>query len=143
MITNETGIHLCTLKPDAWQKIMDGRKKVESRMTINRQPPFKNIKPGDVVYCKHNNLIYGMFIAGTVNCYENLDAAGIDRLIAIYRDSVCASREWWMSKAKSNYFTFIEVAGWHEISPVRLKDKNLSRSSWKLNFDISEYEFRS
>lgn len=141
MLTNDTGIHLCTLKPDAWNKIVDGLKTIESRMTIPRQPPFENVKTGDVVYCKHQNMIYGMFIVGAVSTYYDLSTDAIERLISTYRDRVCAPREWWILKSNAKYFTFIEVAGWYKLKPIKLKNKNLSQSCWKLNFDIDGYDF--
>ena len=46
------GIHLAIFVEPYLTYVLDGKKTVESRFSINRSPPYKKVKSGDIVFVK-------------------------------------------------------------------------------------------
>ena len=121
--------HLCVLYPDAWQKMLSGEKKIESRLAVDRRPPWKQVAPGDVIYCKHQGKVYGKFTAG--NIFHEQGEGVVDLVVHEYGHDIAAPREWWQRKANARFATLIEVVNPQKLpEPFFLTQPRYSRVSW-------------
>jgi predicted transcriptional regulator len=122
--------HLAVFIGDAIEKILKGEKTVEARLSLDKIIPFSKIKKGDIVYLKQSGGgVWGQVEVDNVLFYENLNGTAIGKLRKEYSFDMKVTDEFWVSKANSNFATFIFLK-----NPVRflapLKNKKKDRRSW-------------
>jgi len=109
-------LHVAILQSRYLDLILAGRKRVESRLTRTRQPPFEAVRPGERIYLK---LSSGPFraraVAGAVACHENLTPDRVEALRRRYNDRVLGDDAFWRAKRDCRFATFVELT---EIEPI-------------------------
>ena len=108
----EIGIHLAIFNEPFLSLIFTGQKKIESRFSINMISPFRKVSKGDLIVLKESGgLISGVFIAGEVMYFSNLDELGFKNLNEKYGNLICSNydKEFWKKRENARYVTLIEV----------------------------------
>ncbi len=111
--------HLAVLKPEFIALIAEGRKTVESRLSITRRAPFGVVNVGDVVLLKPvGGAVRLRARVAQVQQYSRLSPAGVRRLRAAFNDRVCAPDAYWLARAQARYATFIWLDDVREVKPA-------------------------
>ena len=103
-------VHVAILKRDYLDRVLSGKKTVESRMTKTAMPPFGCIEPGETIFLKESG---GRFRAearaGRVWSFEDLTAAKVEQLRRRFQKRVGGDAAYWQSKQDARYATFVEL----------------------------------
>lgn len=125
------GVHLAIFNEPYLSLIFEGKKKIESRFSINRISPFGRIKKGDLIVLKKSGgAVMGFFIAGEIEYFNNLDNKILKKIENEYGDLICSNidKSFWKERTKSNYATLVAVKKIKKISPFHIDKKD--RMSW-------------
>lgn len=120
--------HLAIFKGDGGEKILLGKKTIESRFSKRRDPPFGLITTGDLVYIKPSGKdIIGQFKVKKVIFFDGLDAGQIGEIRVKYSKEIAVEQDYWGNKGDSKYGTliFIEQSSRFITSPVKIPKKDL------------------
>ena len=121
-------IHVAILKQPYIDAILAGRKTVESRMTINRQPPFEQISTGERLYFKQSaGPFRAIATAGHIEFHANVTPDQFQRLEQRMRPRVGGDDAYWTGKQKSRYLTFIDLC---DVEPIDLGPA-YPKSAWR------------
>jgi hypothetical protein len=112
-------VHVAILAPPYDQMVVDGRKRIESRLTSQCRPPFGQISPGDVVYIKRSG---GPFVArgeaSRVLMADRLTPDEVDQLARRYNKWIGGADDYWQAKRKSTrYATLVWL---RDVQPTTL-----------------------
>jgi hypothetical protein len=127
------GVHLAIFNEPFLSLIYNGQKKIESRFSINRVGPYRKIYKGDLVVLKESGgLVSGLFLAGEVRYFSNLDISALKKIENSYSDLICShySQNFWAMKLKANYATLIDITKVKRITPFKINKKD--RSGWSV-----------
>lgn len=109
-------IHVAILKPIYIRAILDGRKTIESRLTIQERPPYGVMQPGERLFIKASG---GPFkataIAGKVTQFNNLTPKRVESLRRRYQKRVGGDNAYWQSKRSSRFAVFVTL---HDVSTL-------------------------
>lgn len=101
-------VHIAILAPPYDQMIVDGRKRIETRLTKGPRPPFGAVAPGDVIYIKRSG---GPFVAraeaARVLMVDQLTPEAIDELAGQYNKWIGGNDDYWRAKRSCRYATLI------------------------------------
>ena len=129
----EMGIHLAIFNEPFLSLIFTGQKKIESRFSINNISPFRKVSKGDIIVLKESGgLITGVFVAGEVMYFSNLDEAGFKNLDEKYGNLICSNydKDFWKKRQNTRYVTLIDVRKVKRLIPFA-SDKN-DRLAWSV-----------
>ena len=132
-LDNSTGVHLAILNEPYLTLILNGKKKIETRFSVNKISPFKKVVEGDVIILKESGgYIRGAFIAGKVKYYENINESVMNEIKNKYENLICSSYDnnFWEHRKKANYISLIEVKKVKEFKPFKSEKKN--RMAWAI-----------
>lgn len=106
-------------------KILDGRKKIESRWGINRCPPWGKVKVGDTIYFKNSGEpIIVVAEVSKVQEFENLNPKKVREILEKYGGndgiSVYSLEETIKWARKKRYCTLIYLTNPKEIKPFNI-----------------------
>ncbi|MFC1739598.1 ASCH domain-containing protein [Planctomycetota bacterium] len=119
--------HLVILKKPYLEAILAGRKKLESRFSSAKRPPFGQVKVGDKLFLKKSSgPVCATATVAQVKNFENLCRHKILRLKHQYNDLICGSEEYWQSKAHCAFGILLWLEDIREIEPVRI-----AKSDWR------------
>lgn len=103
-------IHVAILKPVYIDLILRGRKTIESRLTHTAMPPYRAIKPGELIFLKRSGGPFAAIArAGRVDFFDDLTPGGVERLRKRFDARVLGDADHWKDKAGSRYATFVEL----------------------------------
>ena len=101
--------HVAVIQPPYDRMILDGRKRIESRLTKSPRPPYGRVTPGDTIHFKRSG---GPFVA--VACVRRVltmeieSPSEIDRLAKRYNRWIGAPPTYWTDKRLgTRYVTLI------------------------------------
>jgi len=102
-------VHVAILASPYDQMIVDGKKRIESRLTVQDRPPFGCVTPGDVIYIKRSA---GPFVArakaSRVLMADQLTPEAVDALAKRYNRWIRGNDEYWQAKRRTTrYATLI------------------------------------
>jgi hypothetical protein len=110
-------IHVAILMRPYLRLILEGRKTIESRLTMRPIVPFRAIRTGERIFFKASS---GPFmataIAGDVFFHDGLTRASVAELRERFNDDVCGDAAYWNRKRDCKCATFIELTRVHPIS---------------------------
>lgn len=127
------GIHLAIFNEPFLSLLLNGEKKIESRFSINRVPPFMKVAKGDVILIKEaGGPIIGLFLAGEVRYFQNLKPNLLIDIESKYGNMICTSYddEFWESRKAAKYATLINVEMIKELYPF--KDGKSDKTGWSV-----------
>lgn len=101
------------------QLLLDGKKTLESRFSINRTAPYEKVVDGDLLLLKRSGgPIVGICQITHAWSYE-LDPAAWDTLKTQHARALCIqSPAFWEQKRRANYATLMQVRHVHIIEPA-------------------------
>jgi len=133
LIDISVGIHLAVFNEPFLSLVFDGKKKIESRFSINKISPYEKIKEGDVVILKESGgPITGIFVVGEVKFFKQLDKCLIAKIEDEFGELICTSydKDFWTKREKANYASLIEVNKIKKLPPF--KSEKRDRSGWSI-----------
>ena len=122
--------HIAIFSGDAIEKILSGKKTMESRFSLGRIIPYGVVAKDDIILLKQSGGdIIGKTIVDNVLYYDHLKPQSIAILRKEYCEELCASDEFWQKKAKSNYATLIFLKNPERfVTPIKFRKKD--RRPW-------------
>ncbi|HMG15486.1 MAG TPA: hypothetical protein VK590_08575, partial [Saprospiraceae bacterium] len=108
-------------------------KKIESRFSINKISPFEKVRKGDVVLLKESgSFVTGVFVAGEVKFYHNVNVKILSEIENKYGTDICSHYDshFWENRAKANYISLIEVKKVKRLVPF--KSEKSDRTGWSI-----------
>jgi hypothetical protein len=117
-------------------KILAGRKRIESRFTRSRRSPFGCISVGDRLFLKvSSGPVCARAIVKRVLEFENLSPGKIKQLKAKYNGLILGGEGYWADKWGSKYGVLVWLERVGRIEPVRIEKKD-----WRAWVVLSEGE---
>ena len=111
-------IVILSKKGDIMNRILDGRKTIESRWYVNRIAPWDRIRSGDTLYLKNSGeSVIAKATVKEVLQYSNLNQKLIEKILRQYGKNICMD----VSEAKylteKNYAILVFMEDVHKIEP--------------------------
>ena len=127
--------HIGIFVGDAIEKILSGRKTIESRFSLAKILPYGSVFKDDIILLKKTGGdIVGQVIVDNVLYYDDLTPTLVSSLKDKYQDQISADENYWARKSKSRFGTLIFLK-----SPKRyvlpLKFKKHDRRPWLIYSD--------
>jgi len=121
--------HLAVVKKPYLQAILEGRKRVELRLTRRAVAPYRAINPGDVIWFKISaGPVAARARTGKVKFLDHLTPETIRKLRDQCQQYVLATDEFWRSRLDCRYATLIRL---DEVTVTEQFKPNLSlRKAW-------------
>ena len=125
----EVGIHLAIFIEPYLQYIIDGKKTVESRFSINRIAPFKRISQKDVILLKKSGgPIVGFCLVKDVWFYR-LNPLILTEIKNNFESALCIHDPlFWESKKQALYTTLIKLGEFNSFTPIKFQKQD--RRGW-------------
>lgn len=120
--------HLAIFKGDGGEKILQGKKTIESRFSKAKIPPFGVISKGDLVYIKPSGKdVIGQFKVKKVIFYDGLNREDIREIRLKYGRNIASDNEYWEKRSGSKYGTliFISESSRFITAPIKIPKKDL------------------
>lgn len=121
-------LHLAIFSPGFIQRIFTGQKSIDGRFSKIRCMPFGSIEKGDLVLMKKSGgPIVGYFVAGTVQCFNDLTPNRLESIVQKYWDELALTKKFWTKRKNSRYLTLIEIKKPTKFRlPIAVKKRSLS-----------------
>ena len=104
---------------------MAGQKRIESRFTRTKHPPFGQVLPGDKIFLKlSSGPVCAVANAGEVKNFENLTPKQVIKIKQQYNHHIGGSDEYWRSKANCRFGFLVWLEDVRAIEPVRIRKKD-------------------
>lgn len=104
-------IHVAILMRPYLQMILDGRKTIESRLTMRPIAPYQAVAAGDRIFFKASaGPFMGTAVAEEVFFFGDLNRAKVMQLRNRFNGEVCGDSAFWDWKRDSRYATFLRLA---------------------------------
>lgn len=109
--------------------LLEGRKTVESRFSINRCAPYRAVEAGDLVFIKQSGgAIVAVAEVSKVWFYE-LDERGLDVIRTRFGRQLCIEDPgFWQRKAESCYGTLMQFSWIKAVDPISCPKRD--RRGW-------------
>ena len=120
--------HLAIFKGEAGDLILTGKKRVESRFSKVKNPPFGVISSGDLVYIKPSGKdIIGEFRVKKVISFDGISPEDLASIQEKYGKALAADKFYWLSRKDSKYGTLIFIGDCTRFitSPIKIKKTDL------------------
>jgi len=122
-------VHIAIMVEPYLSYILNGKKTIESRFSKKRILPFKKIESKDIVILKKSGgCVEGIFEAGKVCFFEQLETKSISELKESYNSQICGDDKFWKEKQSSKYASLIEIKALFPCDRIKVTAKN--RKSW-------------
>lgn len=117
--------HLVILKKYYLDKILDGSKQIEMRLTRYAGPPFNSVCSGDTLFLKESSgPVCAVAQVSAVEQVINLNPAKIAQLKAQYNHLILGSDEFWTLKSDCKFAVLCRLKNVRTISPIRIYKKD-------------------
>jgi hypothetical protein len=123
------GVHVAVFVEPYLSAVLDGRKTMESRFGLTRQPPYNCVDDGDIILLKRSGgPVVGIAEAGPTRSY-NLSPNIVRNLREKFADQLFAyDEEFWLARRNKNYATLIEIKGKVGIDAITIPKRD--RRGW-------------
>jgi hypothetical protein len=121
--------HLAILNQPYLDRILEGKKTIESRFTLNRVAPYNIVQPGDVLFLKESaGNIKGIITVKDVSYFGNLLPGQAESLILLNQAALTVDDSFIKRKGNSRYATLIHVGDIMTIEPLAVAKRD--RRAW-------------
>jgi hypothetical protein len=121
-------LHVAVMREPYLTLLLEGRKTVESRFSVNRVSPFGVVATGDVLALKEQSgPLVGLTLVEHAAFYE-LDPAALAEIRREFTSRICADRAFWRARANARYGSLLRVAAPLRIDPLFLAKRD--RRGW-------------
>ena len=120
--------HLAIFKGDGAEKILTGKKNIESRFAKSKLAPFGVISSGDLVYIKTSGgEIIGQFRVKKVIFFDGLDLDDLGEIKKKYGKQLAVDELYWKGKEIAKYGTLIFIGEVNTFitSPIKYPKRDL------------------
>ena len=120
--------HLAKFNNNEAEKILAGKKNIESRFSKTKIGPFGAISSGDLVYIKTSGRdIIGQFRVKKVIFFEGFNREDLIEIKARYKDELNVEENYWKDKEYARYLTLIFIGNSSRFitSPIKAPKKDL------------------
>lgn len=116
------GIHLAVLVEPYLSFILEGKKTIESRFSVNRHAPFEQVEKGDIIVLKRSSgPVQAVCRVSNVWFYRLMPETWPD--IERFAKALCMDDSpFWQEKRAASYATLMEIDGL-----IRLPDLNIEK----------------
>ncbi|KKM99034.1 hypothetical protein LCGC14_1151950 [marine sediment metagenome] len=123
------GVHLAIFIEPYLQYIIEGKKTIESRFSVNHIAPFKKIFQGDLILLKKSGgFIVGFCLVNEVWFYH-LNPSIWNKIRNSFESELCIKDpQFWESKQHALYATLIKLGEFNAFSPIKFQKKD--RRGW-------------
>ncbi|QDU71298.1 ASCH domain-containing protein [Mucisphaera calidilacus] len=126
--------HLAIIRKPYLELILEGRKRVECRLTRHRIPPWQAIEPGDAVLLKQSSgPIRGIAMTREVFARE-LGPGDLAAIRRRFNHAIHAGPDFWAQRAEHRYLTLVTLC---DVAPLAYPDSP-ARSSGRAWITLSE-----
>ncbi len=109
--------HVAWIRKPLADALLRGRKRVESRFSRTRRPPFGCVRVGDRVWFREvGGGWIGVARVARVRQYERLTPSAIHALCRRYQHEIAADAKYWRSRRDCRFATFLWLT---DLRPVR------------------------
>ncbi len=125
----ETTLHLVILREPYLSRILTGQKRIESRFTHDRRPPFARVKVGDILLLKRaGGALVGLaLVKHAISCTLTPDV--LDEIRHNYAaDLAIDDPHFWQMQLHKRYVTLIWIDAVYPLSPIPLSHRD--RRGW-------------
>lgn len=123
-----SSIHLAIFVEPFLQFLLDGKKTIESRFSINRCAPFDKVERGDLLLIKKSGGPIVAICTVKDRWYYRLNPNSWNE-IKQYQEALCATDpNFWEEKQDASFATLIQIANITKISPIDFEKKD--RRGW-------------
>jgi ASC-1-like (ASCH) protein len=117
--------HLVILKQPYLRAILEGRKKIELRLTKSKHHGFGRVFSGDKLYIKESSgPVCATATVETVKNYQNLTPEKILRIKQQYNHQIGGNDEYWQSKIDCKFGFLVWLKDVKSIKPARIRKKD-------------------
>jgi len=118
-------VHLAVFVEPYLQYIIEGKKTVESRFSVNRTPPYGNVKDGDVIFLKKaGGPVTGICKVTNVWNYQ-LDPESLNELRSEFAAALCAQDpEFWAVRSEASYATLMRIDNVRSLIPFSVDKRD-------------------
>ncbi len=119
--------HLAIFKGEGTEKILSGKKSIESRFSKAKIAPFGAVSSGDLVYIKPSGgEIIGQFRVKKVIYFDGLTQDDVLDIKKRYEKEISVDEEYWLGKSKAKYASLIFIGNSARFitSPVKIPKKD-------------------
>jgi ASC-1-like (ASCH) protein len=128
--------HLVILRKEYVEAILDGRKTIESRFTMNRRAYWEKILYGDRLFIKQSSgLVCATAEVTKVRYYEGLTPERIEQIKKKYNHLILGEDEYWRSKRGCRYGVLVWLGKVKPIEPIWIDKRD-----WRAWVVLSEKE---
>ena len=125
---NKPSIHMAVFIEPFLQFVLEGKKTIESRFSINQCAPFNKVSKGDILLIKKSGGPIVAICRISERWYYNLSPESWTE-IKTYRDALCAHDPgFWKQKKDASYATLMKISNVREINPLKIEKKD--RRGW-------------
>lgn len=120
--------HLAIFKGEGGEKILEGKKIIESRFSRSKTVPFGVISSGDLVYIKPSGKdIIGEFRVKKVIFFDGISPEDLENIKKEYGKALAVEESYWVGKVNSRYGTLIFIGDSSRFitSPIKIPKKDL------------------
>lgn len=106
-------------------KILAGRKSIESRFTVTRRAPYGCVAARDKIFLKLSSgpVCASAFVKRVLE-FENLSPGKIKRIKSKYNNLILGGEDYWADKRESKYGVLVWLEGVERIEPVLIEKKD-------------------
>lgn len=122
-------LHLAVLVEPYLSYILEGKKTIESRFSVNRTPPYGRVSRGDVLLLKKAaGPIVALCVVGDSWTYD-LEPTSWKEIHTLFSEALCISDDgFWARKRSASYATLMRIEGITEIDPIKFEKRD--RRGW-------------
>jgi hypothetical protein len=124
------GEHVAIVSRWAAGALLTGNKRIETRFSRRKRPPFGRVRPGDTVHFKRcGGELLGSAQVSFIKELTGLTPAGINRLRRRYAAQVAAPATYWKARRKCRFVVLIWVGALRS-PPRRLRVPRQYGGGW-------------
>lgn len=130
---NDFGVHVAIFSEPYLTLLLNGKKKIESRFSINKISPYGRIFKGDIVLVKKGGgPVVAVFLAGDIRFFSGLNINKLKIIEGDYSEAICSEVDplFWKNRENTKFATLIEVSRVKEISPFLINKSD--RTAWSI-----------
>lgn len=122
-------MHLAVFHEPFLNLLLDGKKTIESRFSVNRIAPYASVARDDLILLKRSaGPVVGIALAGDPGFYQ-LDARAWQTIRTRFAAAICAPDErFWEQRARARYGTLIPMRATAAVTPFAVAKRD--RRGW-------------
>lgn len=119
IVEKNKSIHLGIFIEPFLSHILDGKKKWESRFSVNRCAPYNKVKNGDYLLIKKSGGPILGIVEITKVIYFELDKGSFDVIRKNYSELLCIEDPlFWETKKDASYATLMKLSSIRKLNPI-------------------------